>query len=139
MLRDVCVGEPNIVRLGWLKRVLLQMRKLGVVQGVYVTLLIFLALGKRTQVHCIVDCIGIAVQVLIGVVVGVHGIGSLWVRPNNVRFGWKNYESVAMYIVYHIVMYKSIPLVTIFLPLVTPQTPTRICPYAQHLRVLPLP
>ena len=63
------------------------MRKLGVVQGVYVTLLIFLVFGEGLQVHCIVDCIGIAVQVRIAVCIGFHGAGSQINEPNIVRLG----------------------------------------------------
>ena len=79
---------PNNVRREKLelKRVLLQMRKLGVVQGVYVTLLIFFVFGERLQVHCVINCIGIAVQVRIGVG-RKHGIGSQTNEPNNVRLG----------------------------------------------------
>ena len=56
-------------------------------QGVYVALLIFLVFGERLQVHVVVDCIGIAVQVRIAVVVRVHGIGSQTNEPNIVRLG----------------------------------------------------
>jgi len=61
------------------------MRKLAVVQGIYVTLLIFFVFGECTQVHRIVDCIGIAVQVRIAVC-RKHGIGSQINEPNIVRF-----------------------------------------------------
>jgi len=41
--------------------------------------------------------------------------------------GWKNYESVAMYILYHIVMYKSIPLVIGEYRMSKQSKPTQTC------------